>query len=113
VWALTAADGNLFAGGSFTRAGGKVSAYAAMAELNLTPSGYNQITPQLLSSGQMRISYVGLAGNLYALDRTFNLTPPAAWNPQATNVAAADGSLVFTNTPVPTTNNFWRVRTVQ
>ncbi len=112
VWALTVTDGDLFAGGSFTKAGGKVSAYVARAELNIGPPGYNQITPQLLSGGQMRLSYIGLVGNAYALDRTFSLSSPATWNPQATNVAAPDGLLVFTNTPVSTTNNFWRIRSV-
>jgi hypothetical protein len=34
------------------------------------------------------------------------------WVPQSTNPASSYGALVFTNTPNPTTNNFWRVRLV-
>jgi hypothetical protein len=37
---------------------------------------------------------------------------PAVWVPQATNGADAGGALVFTNTPDPDANNFWRIRFV-
>jgi hypothetical protein len=73
--------------------------------------GYNQISVQLLSGGDVSLSFVGIAGTNYALDRTFNLAPPN-WVPQLTNPAAASGVLVFTNTPDATTNNFWRIRSV-
>ena len=72
---------------------------------------YNQISIQLLSGGNLRLSFVGLAGTNYALDRSFSLSP-ANWMPQATNPAGSVGALVFTNTPDPTTNNFWRIRSV-
>jgi len=72
--------------------------------------GYNQISIQLVS-GNVILSYVGLAGTNYVLDRSFSLSQ-ANWMPQATNPAGADGVLVFTNTPDATTNNFWRVRSV-
>jgi alpha-tubulin suppressor-like RCC1 family protein len=75
------------------------------------PPGYNQISGQLLSGSNVQLSFVGIAGTNYALDRTFNLTPPN-WVPQVTNPAGADGVLVSTNTPDPTTNNFWRIRSV-
>ena len=75
------------------------------------PPGYNQITGQLLSDGGMRLSFVGDVGTRYALDRSFNLAP-ADWIPQETNPAGAGGALVFTNPPDPTTNNFWRIRSV-
>ena len=87
------------------------------ASLNLTViftgslPGYNQITGQLLSGGKMQLSFVGSNGMYYALDRSFSLSP-ANWIPQATNPADANGNLVFTNTPVPSTNNFWRIRSV-
>ena len=76
-----------------------------------TPPGYNQISGQLLSGGKMRLSFVGNAGANYALDRSFSLAP-ANWIPQLTNPAGAGGALVFTNTPDPATNNFWRIRSV-
>jgi len=73
--------------------------------------GFNQISCQLLSGGCVRLSFVGIAGTNYALDRSFSLSPPD-WIPQATNPAGAFGALVFTNPPDATTNNFWRIRSV-
>ena len=75
------------------------------------PPGYNQISGQLLGTGDMQLSFVGVAGANYALDRSFSLAPPN-WVPQVTNSADAGGALVFINTPDPTTNNFWRIRSV-
>lgn len=59
----------------------------------------------------MRLSYEGVAGTNYALDRTFSLSP-VNWVPMVTNTAGTDGVLVLTNTPNNLTNNFWRVRSV-
>jgi hypothetical protein len=75
------------------------------------PPGYNQISVQLLDTGDMQLSFVGIAGANYALDRSFSLTP-TNWVPQVTNPAGAGGVLVFTNTPDPATNKFWRIRSV-
>ena len=75
------------------------------------PPGYNRLSGQLLSDGNLRLSFVGNAGANYALDRSFTLTPPT-WLPQATNTADGGGVLTFTNHPDLTTNNFWRVRSV-
>jgi hypothetical protein len=80
-----------------------------VAVLTIELPGYNQITSQLLTNGNLRLSFVGLTGTNYALDRTFNLSP-AKWVPQATNRVIGGGTLVFTNTPNKTTNNFWRIR---
>jgi alpha-tubulin suppressor-like RCC1 family protein len=74
-------------------------------------AGFNHITVQLLSGGDVRLSYVGLAGSNYALDRAFSLSP-ADWTPQSTNPADTAGMLVLTNSPNPATNNFWRIRSV-
>ena len=71
----------------------------------------NQISAfsgQLLPTGDMRLSFVGAADAHYALDRCFNLAT-LNWVPQLTNTT---GVLVFTNTPNPATNNFWRIRSV-
>ena len=78
----------------------------------LEPTNYSQITIQFLGNDHVRLSYVGVPESSYALDRTFNLSPPVKWVPQATNPASANGLLLATNTPVATTNNFWRVRSV-
>jgi alpha-tubulin suppressor-like RCC1 family protein len=77
------------------------------------PPGYgsNQVSIQLLSGGAVCSYFGGVAGSNYALDRTFSLSP-ANWVPQATNPAGAWGVAVFTNTPDPGVNNFWRIRAV-
>jgi alpha-tubulin suppressor-like RCC1 family protein len=71
--------------------------------------GYNQLFGQIMSGGNMRLSFVGIAGTNYALDRSFSFAP-ANWVPQLTNPAGAGGVLVFTNMPGKSTNNFWRIR---
>ena len=72
---------------------------------------YHQISRPVLSGGNVQLSFVGNFGTKYALDRSFTLSPPD-WVPQFTNTAGAGGVLVFTNTPNPATNNFWRIRFV-
>jgi alpha-tubulin suppressor-like RCC1 family protein len=74
-------------------------------------AAYNRIASQLLTNGNMRLSFVGIARTNYSLDRSFSLTP-ANWVPQVTNPANSFGALVFTNTLNPSTNNFWRIRSV-
>jgi alpha-tubulin suppressor-like RCC1 family protein len=77
----------------------------------VTNPGYNQIFGQLSGSTNMQLSFWGIAGATYALDRSSNLSS-ANWIPQATNTAGSFGALVFTNTPNKATNNFWRIRSV-
>jgi alpha-tubulin suppressor-like RCC1 family protein len=72
-------------------------------------AAYNQIFVRLLGGTNIQLSFVGIAGTNYALDRSFSLSP-ANWIPQLTNPAGPVGALVFTNTPNPNTNNFWRIR---
>jgi alpha-tubulin suppressor-like RCC1 family protein len=74
-------------------------------------AAYNQIFGQDLGGGKMQMSFVGIAGANYALDRSSGLSP-ARWVPQTTNPANSFGVLVFTNTFDLTTNNFWRIRSV-
>lgn len=74
--------------------------------------GYNIVTDQLLSGGNVRLSFQGSNGIDYALDRCYNLRPPICWMPQETNTAALNGLLIFTNQADPATNNFWRVRVI-
>jgi len=70
-----------------------------------------KIVPKKLPDGAVELSFYGTPGAPYALERTFSLTQPDLWSPQETNVASANGSVVFTNMPVSTSNNFWRIRT--
>jgi hypothetical protein len=71
----------------------------------------NTISLQAVSGGKMRLSLLGNVGAKYALERSFSLVPPN-WVPLVTNVADGSGTVLFTNTPVSTTNNFWRIRSV-
>jgi sugar lactone lactonase YvrE len=87
------------------------STTSSTATLIVVMPGYNQIVGQLLGDGDMQLAFVGVAGGKYALDSTVSLSP-ANWIPQATNQADANGNLIFTNTPDPTTNDFWRIRSV-
>lgn len=111
VSALVVSVTNLYAGGNFSMAGGKSSWYTARAVLGDAP-GYNRLTSTLLSGGEMQFSYVGYPTTNYALDRTFNLSPPITWVGQQTNSMTISGVLLFTNTPAPGTNNYWRIRSV-
>ena len=74
-------------------------------------TGFNQLNVQVVGPDVV-LTYLGIPALNYALDRTFNLTPPVTWVPQITNPAAGNGVILFTNTPNPSTNNFWRTRYV-
>ena len=87
------------------------SVTSQVAVLTVALPGYNQITSLLLTNGSLRVSFVGLAGTNYVLDRTFSLSP-VTWIPQATNRAGASSMVMFTNTPNMATNNFWRIRSM-
>jgi hypothetical protein len=65
-----------------------------------------------LIGGNIRLSFVGLAGTNYVLDRSYSLSPPVNWVPQMTNPAGVNGLLIFTNLANAATNNFWRIRSV-
>jgi alpha-tubulin suppressor-like RCC1 family protein len=75
------------------------------------PPGYNQISFQNSNGSVLQLSFVGIVGVKYALDRSYSLSP-ANWTPQSTNTAAAGGTLIFSATPNMATNNFWRVRSL-
>jgi hypothetical protein len=112
VEALVVSGGTLYAGGNFSTAGGKVAAYVAQAVLGDAP-GYNLLTGSPSPGGTMQFSFCGYPATNYALYRAFDLRPPVSWVGQQTNTMPISGVLLFTNNPVPSTNNFWRVRSVQ
>ena len=111
VRALATWGTNLYVGGNFRMAGGKMMSRIARAVLGDAP-GYNQLVGTLSPGGDMKFSYVGYPASKYALDRTLDLAPPVNWNGQETNTMTISGVLLFTNSPVPGTNNFWRIRSV-
>ncbi len=72
-------------------------------------AGYNQINAQAVGGGKVKLTFAGLPGVNYAVDRTFNLLPVIQWTPLSTNFTDSSGSLILTNTAVANTNNFWRM----
>jgi len=101
-----AANGVVIAGWTVASPDYEVVKYAPVF-----PTGYNQIAARFLTGGDLSLSFVGNSGTYYALDRTLGLLPPV-WTPQETNLTSISGLLIFTNTPIPSTNNFWRIRSV-
>ena len=87
------------------------SVTSSVVHLTVSIPVYNQISAQMVSGGVMWLTFTGLPGTNYVLERTFKLAP-ANWLPQVTNPADGSGAVVFSNTPVASTNNFWRILSV-
>jgi hypothetical protein len=127
---LTAADGaasDYFGNSVFLSSDGSTALVGAMQDdtaagvnagsayvfrLPELAEGYNRLAVELVAADAVRLTYLGLPGTNYALDRTFDLAPTVGWVQQATNPAAADSYLILTNAPDTSTNNFWRMRSV-
>ena len=110
LWAMGMDNsGQLGDGTTIYGLGGNYTDATNQPEQILAP--YNRISGQSLGAGSVRLSFVGIGGANYALDRSSSLSSPN-WTPQTTNPASSFGTLVFTNTPNPAANNFWRVRSV-
>jgi hypothetical protein len=73
--------------------------------------GYNQLSVANFGNGTNVLSFSGIPADNYALDMATNLMPPIVWVPQATNPAASDGSLNFTNVSTEP-QSFYRTRSV-
>ena len=96
---------------SFTASDNYGAKATNMVTVSVISSGgnLNHLTAGL-SDGNMVLTLSGIPWNTYALDQTFNLSP-AVWLPVVTNLAPANGSLQFTNSPTGS-NSFWRIRNV-
>ncbi|HLP76840.1 MAG TPA: cadherin-like domain-containing protein [Candidatus Paceibacterota bacterium] len=70
---------------------------------------YNQLNIQTVNGSDVRVSFLGIPGTNYVMEVTHDLTPPVVWTPLLTNAAAANGLLVFTNTPTGG-QSFYRTR---
>src|ERR1035437_6830523 len=91
-------------------AGGDTASGLITVTVTASGSSYNQLAVQPIGS-DVRLSYLGIPGTNYALEVTHDLTPPTTWTPVLTNPAAANGLLVFTNTPTGG-QSFYRTRYV-
>jgi alpha-tubulin suppressor-like RCC1 family protein len=91
--------------------GGTTGSIVKSGLTETNPPSYNLISIELMNDGNVRLTYLGNASATYALDRSFSLTTPN-WLPQVTNSTDMKGVLIITNSPDPTKNNFWRIRSV-
>ena len=64
-----------------------------------TCQGFNLVSATQIGGGQVRLTFLGVPGYHYVLDRTDNLAYPIHWIPQATSLANGVGPLIFTNQP--------------
>ena len=102
---LIAPRHHLYAGGSFTTAGGKVSTNIAKARI---ASAAESITA---SGSSAAIQFSGVVGYEYHVQRTDSLTSPMTWTTLTTTPLwpAADGSLTFTDTNAPPGTAYYRL----
>lgn len=88
-------------------AGGNTTTGTIIVAITSQGISFNQMSITPLGGGDLQISFLGVPGTNYAMEVTHDLTPPVTWVPLVTNVAAANGLLVFTNTPGGT-NSYYR-----
>jgi len=101
VFALTLSGSDLYSGGAFTTAGGKVSAYLAKAIVN----------PPILAIesdgfGGYFINFSGVPGSAYQLQRAPSLNGP--WTPGDPQAAPASGLLEFWDPLPPPGQGYYR-----
>src|SRR5262249_12620255 len=101
VAALAVSGSDLYAGGYFTTAGGKLSAYAARAivsppVLAIEPDG----------SGGYFINFSGVPGSAYRLQRAPTVKGP--WSTSAPQTAPVSGLLQFWDLFPPPGQGFYR-----
>jgi len=91
--------------------GGTATANVNVTLASAAGAGFNQLAPVPLGNGELQLSFLGIPGTNYVLEITHALPPTGVWATLQTKAAAANGSLVFTNTPsLAPTNDFYRVR---
>jgi hypothetical protein len=101
VLALAVSGSDLYAGGQFTTAGGKVSAYLAKAIISppilaIEPDGF----------GGYFLSFEGVPGSAYRLQRASSLNGP--WATSTAQTAPANGQLEFWDIFPPPSQGFYR-----
>ena len=100
--ALAVSGNELYVGGEFTTAGGKVSAYLAKAIINPPV-----LTLEHSASGTNFIRYSGVPGTAYHPQRAPTLAGP--WPSIATNTAPANGRVETADHAAPPDKAFYRV----
>ena len=88
------------------------SSTASVAVLITSATGANLISATA-GDGNAYLSYAGIPGYNYSLDKANSITPPIMWVPQVTNTVNGIGRLNFTNQlSLWPTNDFYRTRYV-
>jgi hypothetical protein len=104
VYALAVSGTDLYAGGGFTVAGGKVSAYIARARIG------SIATSLVVTNSTAAIEFCGVTGYQYDVQRATSLNPPITWT-TVTIIPlspAPDGSFIFTDTNAPPGMAYYR-----
>ena len=106
VWSLAVLGSDLYVGGAFTSAGGKVSYSLAKARIG------SSVMSVVATNSTASIQLSGVTGYQYDVQRTTNLTSPITWTTLTTNPfsPAPDGSFTFTDTNAPPGKSFYRTR---
>src|SRR5439155_17091674 len=107
VGALAVSGSDLYAGGGFTTAGGKASAYIARAYLLTLPtlSVLRSSTPQ----GGIMVSWPSADTASFTLEQAGTLAPPASWVTNAASITA-DGTNKSVTLPATNSPQFFRLR---
>ena len=104
VSALAVSGSDLYAGGEFTTAGGKVSAYIARAYLLTLPA-----LSVLRSGTDVMVSWPSADSAGFALEQAGTLAVPASWVTNAASVTD-DGANKSVSLPATNSPQFFRLR---
>ena len=104
VFALAVSGSDLYAGGNFTTAGGKVSAYIARAYLPALPT-----LSVLRSSENVTVSWPTVDTAGFALEQAGPLAAPAGWVTNSATVTN-DGTNKSVTLPATNSSQFFRLR---
>jgi hypothetical protein len=108
VEALAGSGSDLFAGGNFTTAGGKVSAYTAKAIV--IPGDWLRVQNGVPGPHTNALDYVGVPNAQYLVQFATNLTT-SPWFTLATNTVAANGRGSLMDPAATNGQRFYRITT--
>jgi hypothetical protein len=108
VYALAVSGSDLYAGGAFTAAGGKVSAYAAKAIVN--PGNWLRIQNGVPAPATHTLNYVDVPNAQCLVQFATNLTT-SPWFTLATNTVPANGRGSLMDPAATNGQRFYRITT--
>jgi len=104
VYALAVSGSDLYAGGDFTTAGGKVSSYIARAYLLSLPA-----FSVLHSGANLMVSWPSADTAGFALEQAGKLSAPPSWVPNTASITD-DGTNKLVTVPATNSAQFFRLR---